>query len=129
MELVPFLTGRTDAQATYGDGEPTDTSAAFYKALTDAADAAESADGAAPLASMSAGVFGLGNRQYEHFNSAGKGVNKALKALGAKIILPIGAPRARASPPTPSAAASSSELLTRPAPNPRSIPSLQSSPV
>ena len=106
-------------QATYGDGEPTDTSAAFYKALTDAAEAAEAADGAAaaPLAGLSTAVFGLGNRQYEHFNSAGKGVNRALKALGAKIILPIGARSlacalARPRPLFPSAPATRSQPLS-----------------
>lgn len=73
-------------QATYGDGEPTDTSAAFYHAITTAV---ETSDGTT-LSGLSAAVFGLGNRQYEHFNSAGKGVHKALKELGAKMMLPVG---------------------------------------
>lgn len=39
---------------------------------------------------MTASVFGLGNRQYEHFNSAGRAVERALAAMGAAMLLPIG---------------------------------------
>lgn len=49
--------------ATYGEGEPTDNATAFYKWL-------QSAD--ANLNSLSFSVFGLGNKQYEHFNRMGK---------------------------------------------------------
>lgn len=36
------------------------------------------------------GVFGLGNKQYEHFNAVGKRVHKALAALGAAPLLACG---------------------------------------
>ena len=36
---------------------------------------------------MSFGVFGLGNKQYEHFCAVGKRVHKALGALGGKAFV------------------------------------------
>ena len=33
------------------------------------------------------GVFGLGNKQYEHFNAVGKRVERAMDALGAKALV------------------------------------------
>ena len=33
------------------------------------------------------GVFGLGNKQYEHFNAVGKRLHKAMEALGAKALV------------------------------------------
>ncbi len=78
-------------QATYGDGEPTDSAAAFHKWATDAAAAAAGhPPGAGPLAGLTTGVFGLGNRQYEHFNSAAKALDAALPALGSTRLVPIG---------------------------------------
>jgi sulfite reductase alpha subunit-like flavoprotein len=39
---------------------------------------------------LSFGVFGLGNKQYEHFCAVGKRVHKALCALGAAAVVPRG---------------------------------------
>lgn len=35
---------------------------------------------------MRFGVFGLGNKQYEHFNAVGKKIHKTMEALGASPI-------------------------------------------
>ncbi len=39
------------------------------------------------LQGLSFGVFGLGNKQYEHFCAVGKRVHKALGALGGKALV------------------------------------------
>ena len=90
--LVLFLV------ATYGDGEPTDNAADLYNWLLKAAGEAERAAGAAsgdeeekrkllPLAEVSFGVFGLGNKQYEHFCAVGKRVHRAMTSLGATPVV------------------------------------------
>lgn len=82
-KLVFFLV------ATYGDGEPTDNAATFYDWLIGAASEAAS-EGLAPLEGVHYGVFGLGNKQYEHFCAVGKHVFKAIAALGATPVAPRG---------------------------------------
>ena len=64
--------------ATYGEGEPTDNAAAFFKWLKPDGVAAGGGAAVGCLSKLSFSVFGLGNRQYEHFNRMGKLINDYL---------------------------------------------------
>ncbi|CAI5514320.1 unnamed protein product, partial [Closterium sp. Naga37s-1] len=77
--------------ATYGDGEPTDDAQRFFKWLhATAADAEAQDDNPLPLQGLRFAVFGLGNRQYEHFNLMGKMLDKHLAALGGQRVAEVG---------------------------------------
>eukprot|EP00197_Chlamydomonas_leiostraca_P012125 CAMPEP_0202864656 /NCGR_PEP_ID=MMETSP1391-20130828/4809_1 /ASSEMBLY_ACC=CAM_ASM_000867 /TAXON_ID=1034604 /ORGANISM="Chlamydomonas leiostraca, Strain SAG 11-49" /LENGTH=667 /DNA_ID=CAMNT_0049544423 /DNA_START=66 /DNA_END=2069 /DNA_ORIENTATION=- len=73
--------------ATYGDGEPTDNAAEFFSWLGKEVEAVEAGEKQAYLEGCSFAVFGLGNKQYEHFNAMGKKAFKALQALGGKPLV------------------------------------------
>eukprot|EP00246_Nothoceros_aenigmaticus_P001478 TRINITY_DN1197_c0_g1_i1.p1 TRINITY_DN1197_c0_g1~~TRINITY_DN1197_c0_g1_i1.p1 ORF type:complete len:680 (-),score=153.26 TRINITY_DN1197_c0_g1_i1:534-2573(-) len=72
--------------ATYGDGEPTDNAARFYKWLESLPEDEEEKF----FSGLTFGVFGLGNRQYEHFNKVALKVEKCLVDQGATKLIDCG---------------------------------------
>lgn len=72
--------------ATYGEGDPTDNAARFVKWLkNDSKEVPENY-----LENLHYTVFGLGNKQYEHFNRVGKLTNALLEKLGGKRVVEYG---------------------------------------
>lgn len=70
--------------ATFGEGEPTDNAANFYEWIM-SKDLEEGI-----MEKVEYAVFGLGNRQYEHFCVIGKRVSKRMRELGATEIVEHG---------------------------------------
>jgi NADPH-ferrihemoprotein reductase len=91
--------------ATYGEGEPTDNAVGFVRFLKsklgldgsshNASVSTEEKKGddevidSSVLAGLEYAVFGLGNKQYEHFNAMGKFVDLSVGKLGGERIIPL----------------------------------------
>lgn len=80
-ELLATETCVVFVLATYGEGDPTDNAVPFIKWIKDA-DCA--------LTGVGFTVFGLGNRQYEHYNAIGRLVDARMEHLGAKRVYHYG---------------------------------------
>ncbi len=89
--------------ATYGEGEPTDNAVSFMRFLKNGSTEDEEMDegeekkggeflieSTSQFQTLEYAVFGLGNRQYEHFNSTGKQVDSYLEKGGASRIVKLG---------------------------------------
>ena len=82
--------------ATYGEGEPTDNSTALVEALkqaiSDGEEETNSNDGSglSLFKGIDYTVFGLGNRQYEHYNAMGRFFDESFNKLGANRVFRIG---------------------------------------
>ena len=72
--------------ATYGEGEHTDNATSFSNWMKNE----NEEDRSSFLKNISFTVFGLGNRQYEHFNQMGKRTNEALHDCGGKRVFKYG---------------------------------------
>lgn len=64
--------------ATYGEGDPADNAVAFNKWIKDASHSGSM------LSGLKYTTFGLGNKQYEHYNAQGRFIFKRLGELGAE---------------------------------------------
>lgn len=81
--------------STYGEGEPTDNTVDFVAQLKQISKADEEKEeienvSKLDLAELEYGVFGLGNREYEHFNAIGKLFDCALERVGAIRVVELG---------------------------------------
>jgi NADPH-ferrihemoprotein reductase len=76
--------------STYGEGEPTDNSAAFVAEVKQALLLEQEQQSSSPLKGLDYTVFGLGNREYELFNAMGKFFDSSLEQLGGSRIYELG---------------------------------------
>lgn len=74
--------------ATYGEGEPTDNSTAFFEFIQDehVTFGSGKTEDDSPLEAMSYVAFGLGNKTYEKYNEMVKVCDRALAKLGASRV-------------------------------------------
>ena len=83
---IPRLTEIPNAlavfiMATYGEGDPTDNAQELYDQLQ---------QGDWDLNGLKYGVFGLGNKTYEHYNEMGKYFDKRLEELNGSRLIELG---------------------------------------
>jgi NADPH-ferrihemoprotein reductase len=72
--------------ATYGEGDPTDNAVDFMKFLNNTDGQIQRSE----FASVKFTVFGLGNKQYEHYNAIGRRINSLMEQYGAQRVYPYG---------------------------------------
>jgi NADPH-ferrihemoprotein reductase len=72
--------------ATHGEGDPSDNAKRFYKFLKEN----ESQQNNELFKDMKFTVFGLGNKQYQHYNAMGKAFNRLLEKLGGERMYKYG---------------------------------------
>lgn len=67
--------------ATYGEGDPTDNAQELFDYLQ---------QGEWDLKGLKYGVFGLGNKTYEHYNEIGKYFDRRLEELNGNRLIELG---------------------------------------
>ncbi|GFF34922.1 NADPH--cytochrome P450 reductase [Aspergillus udagawae] len=72
--------------STFGEGDPTDNAVKFFSLLKGLRDAGKPE----LLKNLRYAAFGLGNRNYKHYNKMVDVVDQTLKALGAKNVVTVG---------------------------------------
>ncbi|KAF0685520.1 Aste57867_22612 [Aphanomyces stellatus] len=81
-ETLPTLSYVIFVVATYGDGGPPDSARAFHKYIK--------GSHAKSMKHVKFTVFGLGNKNYEHYNAMGRLVDKQMDKLGGYRVFPYG---------------------------------------
>lgn len=79
-KLVVFIV------STFGEGDPTDNAVKFFSLLKALRDAGKPE----LLKNLRYAAFGLGNRNYTHYNRMVDVIDQTLKALGAKNVVTVG---------------------------------------
>ncbi|ORX34417.1 electron transporter [Kockovaella imperatae] len=84
LDQVPESNVLFFVMATYGEGEPTDNSAAFMEFIMDPS--VEFSKGGSTLENLHYVIFGLGNRTYAYYNEIARKLDSRLTELGAKRV-------------------------------------------